>query len=91
MSRLLALITPPCRDITRMMSDAMDRRLPLRKRLAIRFHRLICIWCDRYYRHLQVIHNASPDFPLHLDDVSTEELSVEAKDKIKQAVQRAAP
>jgi hypothetical protein len=73
-----------------MMSEAMDRRLPLRKRLAIRFHRLICIWCDRYYRHLHVIHDASIDFQSHLEDVSTEVLSVKAKERIKQAMQREA-
>ena len=70
-----------------MMSEAMDRRLPLRQRLAIRLHRLICVLCDRYYRQLHLIHDAC-EFHLHLDDKSTEALSTDAKDRIKQAMAR---
>jgi hypothetical protein len=86
MGRFLEMITPPCRDVTRMMSEAMDRRLPLRKRVAIYVHRLICVWCDRYYRQLHSLSDLSKRFHLHLEDVSKDELTPDVKTKIKLAM-----
>jgi hypothetical protein len=86
MGRFLEKITPSCKDVTRMMSEAMDRQLPLRKRLAVYLHRLTCVWCDRYYRQLHLMRDRSKKFHLHLDDVSNEELTPDAKVKIKRAM-----
>ena len=69
-----------------MMSEAMDRRLPLRKRFTIYLHRLICVWCDRYYRQLRLMQDRSKKFHLHLEDISNEELAPDAKTKIKLAM-----
>ena len=71
-----------------MMSEAMDRRLPLRKRVAIYVHRLICVWCDRYYRQLHSLRDQSKKFHLHLEDVSNEKLTPDVKTKIKLAMHR---
>ena len=88
MGRFLKMITPTCKDVTRMMSEAMDRRLPLRKRIAIYVHRLICLWCDRYYRQLRLTRDWSRKFHLHLEDISKEELTPDVKTKIKLAMHR---
>ena len=80
--------TPPCSEIARMISDSMDRPLPLRKRLAIRAHREICVWCDRYHHQLHVLRNSSSSFHLHLNDISTDVLSADAKKRIKELVGR---
>ena len=87
-ARFLAKITPPCSDVAQMMSEAMDRRLPLRKRLAIRMHRLICVLCDRYHRQLHFMHGASQEFASHLDEASTEALPTDTKNRIKEAMRR---
>jgi hypothetical protein len=84
----LAKITPPCCDVAQMMSEAMDRRLPLRKRLAIRLHRLICVLCDRYHRQLHFMHDASKEFTSHLDDASTEALPTDTKNRIREEMRR---
>jgi hypothetical protein len=41
-----------CRDVTRLISESMDRSLPLRKRIGVRVHLLICKFCARYERQL---------------------------------------
>ena len=88
MGRLLEIITPSCKNVTRMMSEAMDRPLSLRKRVAIYGHRLICVWCDRYYRQLHLMRDRSKKFHLHLEEISKVELIPEVKTKIKLAMHR---
>jgi hypothetical protein len=41
-----------CKDVTQLLSEAMDRSLPLGKRIGVRFHLLICKFCVRYERQL---------------------------------------
>ena len=41
-----------CSDISRLVSDAMDRKLPFHRRLGIRFHLLMCRYCARYRKQL---------------------------------------
>ena len=44
-----------CKDATRLISESMDRSLPLRKRIGVRVHLLICRFCARYERQLLLI------------------------------------
>jgi hypothetical protein len=44
-----------CKDVTRLLSEAMDRSLPLGKRIGVRFHLLVCKYCARYERQLALI------------------------------------
>jgi predicted anti-sigma-YlaC factor YlaD len=37
-----------CRDVTELVSDYLERALPLRRRLAVRLHLLRCEACRRY-------------------------------------------
>jgi hypothetical protein len=34
-----------CREATRLMSEGLDRKLPLARRAALRLHLLICLGC----------------------------------------------
>lgn len=42
MMRLMARLMPSCRDITALVSESMDRKLPLRQRMSIRVHLAMC-------------------------------------------------
>jgi hypothetical protein len=44
---------PTCRDATELASRAMDERLTLSNRLALRFHLAICRNCTRFNHQLQ--------------------------------------
>jgi len=43
---------PSCRSVTRIVSDALDRRLPWRRRVVMRWHLLICPKCARFRRQI---------------------------------------
>ena len=49
-----------CRDVTRRISESMDRTLPVGERIGVRLHLLICRFCARYERQLLLIRGAVP-------------------------------
>jgi hypothetical protein len=85
----IARITPRCHDITRLLSQSMDRRLPLPTRLSIRLHFAICVWCKRYGQQLTIIRKLSHSIPGGPEQMSTGSLPEEARKRIKEAVKRA--
>ncbi|TKB92642.1 MAG: zf-HC2 domain-containing protein [Nitrospira sp.] len=54
-STLLAQITPPCKDVTQLVSQAMDRPLPWSTRFTLQLHYWICEACARYRDQLRTI------------------------------------
>lgn len=42
-----------CRDVTELVSDYLERALPLRRRLAVRLHLLRCEACRRYINQMR--------------------------------------
>jgi hypothetical protein len=60
--RFVANLTPHCHEITRLLSESMERPLPLRTRLLIRLHFTICVWCKRYDRQLKLLRKYSSGF-----------------------------
>jgi hypothetical protein len=56
---LLAALTPPCREIARLASQARERPPTLWMRLRLRIHCWICAACERYRRQLDVLQQAA--------------------------------
>ena len=83
---LLARITPQCKEIKFMISESMDRTLPLRQRLVVWLHKKACVCCRRYSRYLQFIRDNVREFPNHINESSNELLSLDAKERIKKAL-----
>lgn len=52
---LLTRITPSCKDVTALSSQAMDRPLPWYMRLKLQLHYWICAACARYRDQLSLI------------------------------------
>ncbi|MCC7214540.1 MAG: zf-HC2 domain-containing protein [Nitrospira sp.] len=52
---LLARITLPCKEVTRLASQAMDGPLPWTTRLSLSLHYSICDACARYRVQLHTI------------------------------------
>jgi hypothetical protein len=87
----LIRLTPTCKDVTRLLSEAMDRPLPLNSRMKIRLHFLICKWCERYKNQLLFLRQAVRRHPDRLEGeaaASPPALSPEAKDRLKQVLRR---
>ncbi|MFC1858484.1 zf-HC2 domain-containing protein [Thermodesulfobacteriota bacterium] len=41
-----------CEEISRLVSDSMDRKLPLAQRFAVWIHLIMCKFCSRYRKQL---------------------------------------
>ena len=84
-------ITPSCQDMTRLLSEAMDRPLPPGIRIRMRLHFLICKWCERYKNQLVFLRQALRRKPDEMEDEATgpsTSLSAEAKDRLKHILRR---
>jgi 3-methyladenine DNA glycosylase AlkC len=57
-TRLLARVTPACKDITHLASQSMDRSLPWSTRIKLRLHYWICDACVRYRDQLRMVRQA---------------------------------
>ena len=47
-----------CKEATRLVSEAQDRRLGWSERIGLGFHLLICVWCRRYARQIRFLTRA---------------------------------
>jgi hypothetical protein len=75
-----------CREMSFLISKSMDERIPLRHRLAIRVHVMMCRFCSRYKRQLQMLRTFMQHYATHLQEQSTATLPPEARARIKQAL-----
>lgn len=41
-----------CHEVTRLVSESLDRKLPLYQRMGIRMHLLMCKFCSQYRKQL---------------------------------------
>ena len=79
-----------CKDVTQLISESMDRSLPLGKRIGVRFHLLICKYCARYERQLALIRETVRRLvgaEETAGGMSWEPLSEEAKERIRKSLQ----
>ena len=75
--------TPNCAEMSRLASMSLDQPVSVKLRLKMRLHYLICVWCERYYKHLKFLHRVAPRLPDQLDSVTGGNLSDEAKQRMK--------
>ena len=78
-----------CREISKLVSDSMERRLPFRRRVEVRMHLMLCRLCAGFARQTRFLRRAARQYPERLaDDSSTSEatLSQEARERIEAAL-----
>jgi hypothetical protein len=51
-----------CKEATRLLSQAQDRRLSYGERIKLRLHLLACVACSRFSRQLAVLRDAVSRF-----------------------------
>lgn len=76
----LAHKLPTCKEVTRMASDALDRKLPLLQQIKMRLHFLTCNLCLRYFRQLEFLRDLA-----HLHEAHTEETNPSANTSLPAA------
>jgi hypothetical protein len=84
--RLMARVMPSCKDISELISEGMDRNLPLRKRLSIRLHVSMCGWCRRYDRQLHLLRHGFSHYADPEKNATEKPLSPEAKARLEKAL-----
>jgi hypothetical protein len=72
-----------CREMTRLVSDGLERRLTWLERLALGAHLLGCRPCGRFRRTLRWLHRSLASAP------SDARLSPEARARIRRALEEA--
>ena len=76
-----------CREVTRLVSESLDRKLPFSQRLGIRIHFFMCKLCPEAKKQMLFMGEALRRF--HSEDMtqgSDRFLSPEARNKIKLAL-----
>ena len=78
-----------CRQVTRLVSQSMDARLPWHQRLAVRIHLLYCVWCRRYAAQIQYLRKAAKGLAVEVPSTSPAKLSDEAKEQMRKRLEEA--
>ena len=75
---------PTCQQTVQTISQSMDRQLTPGERLKTKLHVWICVWCQWYLEHLQLIRTASRAQADKAPEVmSGATLSNEARERIR--------
>ena len=83
------LLNLPCREMTQLASESLDRDLDRLERFVLRTHLLYCSACRRYLKQIafvrlaarQLVTRLEPDLPMPGPDIPAE-----ACDRIKRAL-----
>jgi len=71
-----------CKKITGMISESMDRKMPLSTRMGIRFHLMMCSLCRRYQQQLFFIRSVLRR-DKDTDEIPGQTLSGDARKRIE--------
>ena len=82
----VAGILPPCAEVARLASESMERDLSFGERAKVRFHYLLCVWCQRYAQQLKFLREAMHHHPAPLESPSSPLLPDEAHARLKRAL-----
>ena len=87
LTRGMGDLSPSCKAATRLQSEALDRKLPLRQRFGLRLHLMLCKWCRRYGKQITFLRDAAHEHPDELAEPVPQKLSDEARERIKRRLQ----
>lgn len=57
-----------CKEAAELLSESMERELPLRSRVSLRLHVMMCKYCARYSTQIRFIHKAFGEHAERLTD-----------------------
>ncbi len=78
-----------CREVSKLVSESMERRLPLRYRMELWMHLALCRLCAGFARQARFLRRAAQEEPARLvGDTSSPQttLTPEARERIKAAL-----
>jgi len=81
-------LSPNCREVSRLQSEALDHSLSAPKRAGVRMHLLLCRWCRRYGKQVRFLRETVREHPDEAIEGQT--LSPEARERLKQSLRERA-
>ena len=84
LAKAIALLSPTCKEASRLQSQALERKLSLMQRFGLRIHLLLCKWCRRYGKQIGFLHDAAREHPGQFSRPDAHTLSQDARERIKQ-------
>ena len=77
-----------CRDVSRLVSDALDRKLPASQTLEMKMHLFMCKFCSRFKKQMDSIRHVIREHADLIDeDWSQGGLKPETKERIRHIIQ----
>jgi predicted anti-sigma-YlaC factor YlaD len=75
-----------CKKAARLVSAAVDHELTPFEKISLRFHLIMCRFCRRYAKQIDLLHQVSRSIGESPPDKAAAGLSSEAKERIKKNV-----
>lgn len=76
-----------CKEVTRMVSESLDRELSFHQRVGLRMHLLMCKFCSRYQRQLLFLRETARLYTEHSEDIEPSiKFPSEVRERIKRTV-----
>ncbi len=73
-----------CKKVTQMVSESLDRKLPLHQRMGIRVHLFMCKFCSRYRKQLLILREVMRLQERYVEDTKpSPTLLPEARERIR--------
>ena len=85
---------PTCKELTSWMSESLEQKLSVRRRILLNLHYMICVWCRRYNQQIQSLRTISRSYAdevARMPESPATSLSPEARERWKQALSRKEP
>ena len=77
-----------CRQIARLVSESMDRKLPPGRRLGVRFHLLMCRHCARFSKQLHLIRRLIRSRDSTDANYSSTTMDARAKERLRRLIDK---
>ena len=89
--KLAKLLSPSCKQASRLQSEAMDRNLSWLEAVGLRVHLVLCKWCRRYGKQLKFLRHAAHQCDEQPSCGTVAKLAPEARERIKQKLRVGEP
>lgn len=76
-----------CKEVTQIVSESLDRKLPLYQRMGIRFHLSMCRFCWRFRKQLLILRKAVRFQDKYVEDAKHPlTLNAKTRERIKRSL-----
>ena len=85
LTNTIRAISPNCKEAVRLQSESLDHPLPPLRRIGLRIHLALCVWCSRYGKQIKFLRAAAKRCDHEYEPKQA--LPPEARERIKRALE----